>query len=69
AEAAEVWRYEGAVFYVPTDYLEGMQPVYRFYSEVFTVHLFTADENEANHLIDTAGGVWRFEGIAYYAYP
>ena len=42
--------------------------MYRFYSEDLKVHLFTVDENEKNHLIDTAGDVWRFEGIAYYAY-
>ena len=69
ANAADVWRYEGAAFYVPVDYQEGTLPVYRFYSEALTVHLFTVDENEKNHLIDNASDVWRFEGIAYYAYP
>ncbi|MDM8554290.1 DUF4091 domain-containing protein [Desulfococcaceae bacterium HSG7] len=69
ANAADVWRYEGPAFYVPAGYQEGTIPVYRFYSEALKVHLFTVDENEKNHLIDTAGDVWRFEGIAYYAYP
>jgi hypothetical protein len=69
AEAAESWQSEGPVFYVPVGNPEGTIPVYRFYSESLKVHLFTADENEKNHLIDTAGDVWRFEGIAYYAYP
>ncbi|MDM8555544.1 hypothetical protein QUF75_12500 [Desulfococcaceae bacterium HSG7] len=69
AEAADVWRYEGVAFYVPADYQEGMLPVYRFYSESLAVHLFTVDENEKNTLIETAGDVWRYEGIAYHAYP
>ncbi|MDM8540455.1 choice-of-anchor D domain-containing protein [Desulfococcaceae bacterium HSG9] len=69
ANAADVWRYEGVVFYIPATEKEGAVPVYRFYSEDLQVHLFTVDENEKNHLIDMAGDVWRFEGIAYYAYP
>ena len=69
ANAADVWRYEGPAFYVPASSQAGMVPVYRFYSEALLVHLFTVDENEKNHLIDNASDVWRFEGIAYYAYP
>ncbi|MDM8556964.1 hypothetical protein QUF75_19735 [Desulfococcaceae bacterium HSG7] len=69
AEAADVWRYEGVAFYVPADYQDGMLPVYRFYSEALKVHLFTVDENEKNTLIETAGDIWRFEGVAYYVYP
>ncbi|MDM8544137.1 FG-GAP-like repeat-containing protein [Desulfococcaceae bacterium HSG9] len=69
AKAADVWRYEGSAFYVPADSQEGTLPVYRFYSEVLKIHLFTVDENEKKHLIDIAGDIWRYEGIAYYAYP
>ncbi|MDM8540533.1 hypothetical protein QUF90_05545 [Desulfococcaceae bacterium HSG9] len=69
ADAADVWRYEGTAFYVPASEQDGAVPVYRFYSESLQVHLFTVDENEKNTLIETAGDVWRFEGIAYYAYP
>ncbi|MDM8553349.1 hypothetical protein QUF75_01280 [Desulfococcaceae bacterium HSG7] len=67
--AADVWRYEGPAFYVPAGNPEGTIPVYRFYSEALMVHLFTADENEMNHLVETAEDVWRYEGVAYYAYP
>ncbi|MDM8540808.1 choice-of-anchor D domain-containing protein [Desulfococcaceae bacterium HSG9] len=69
ANAADVWRYEDVAFYVPADYQDGMLPVYRFYSEALKVHLFTVDENEKNTLVETAGDVWRFEGVAYYVYP
>jgi len=69
AEASDVWQSEGPAFYVPTGNPEGAIPVYRFYSENLSVHLFTVDENEKNHLVETAGDIWNFEGIAYYAYP
>jgi hypothetical protein len=69
ADAADVWKYEGPAFYVPAGNQDGTVPVYRFYSESLLVHLFTTDENEKNTLIETAGDVWRYEGIAYYAYP
>ena len=68
ANAADVWRYEGPAFYVPAGNQEGTVPVYRFYSEALMVHLFTIDENEKEHLIANAADVWRYEGIAYYAY-
>ena len=69
AEAADIWRYEGQAFYTPSDYQEGALLVYRFYSDDLSAHLFTIDENEKNHIINTAGDVWRYEGVAYYAYP
>ena len=69
ANAADVWRYEGVAFYVPASSQEGTVPVYRFYSDMLKVHFYTIDENEKNHLIDKAGNVWRFEGIAYYVFP
>ena len=45
-----------------------VSPVYRFYSPSLLKHLFTIDENEKEHLISNAADVWRFEGIAYYAF-
>jgi len=69
AEAADVWRYESAAFYLPAVYQDGMLPVYRLYSDSLKEHLFTVDENEMNHLVETAGDVWNYEGIAYYAFP
>ncbi|MDM8544557.1 hypothetical protein QUF90_26055 [Desulfococcaceae bacterium HSG9] len=50
---------------------EGAIPVYRLYSETLSVHLFTVDENEKNHLMEDedAKKMWTYEGVAYYAYP
>lgn len=42
-------------------------PVYRFWSDSFGGHFFTADENEKAEF--DANPDWHGEGIAYYAYP
>ncbi|MDM8554896.1 hypothetical protein QUF75_09220 [Desulfococcaceae bacterium HSG7] len=55
--------------YTVASYQEGALPVYRFYSDNLIVHLLTTDENEKNFLINTTGDVWRYEGIAFHAYP
>ncbi len=45
-------------------------PVYRFYSGLLKKHFFTIDSNEKNFIIENfPDEVWRYEGIAYYAYP
>lgn len=65
-----VWRYEGVAYCADSTQVAGTLPVYRFYSEVSKSHLFTIDENEKNTLIGhNDPGVWRYEGVAYYAYP
>jgi hypothetical protein len=69
ANAGDVWEYEGPAFYVPKKKHRGTIPVYRFYSADLKTHHFTMDENEKAYLIANASEVWRFEGIAFYAYP
>jgi Tol biopolymer transport system component len=65
-----VWRYEGVAFCASKSPNIGTKPVYRFYSDVLRSHLYTMDENEKNYLINNyPPTVWRFEGVAYYAYP
>ena len=44
-----------------------LQPVYRLYSTATGRHFFTIHASEKDSL--AAGKVWRYEGIAYYAYP
>ncbi|MDM8543794.1 hypothetical protein QUF90_22185 [Desulfococcaceae bacterium HSG9] len=66
----DVWRYEGIAWYVHTNFQEGTLPVYRFYSDTLKSHFYTRDENEKNVIIATFPvDIWRYEGIAYYAYP
>ncbi|MDM8556364.1 choice-of-anchor D domain-containing protein [Desulfococcaceae bacterium HSG7] len=77
-KASEVWRFEDIAYYAyrAEQYDNGtrqqksmLQAVHRFYSETLQTHLFTVDENEKNTLIETADDIWRFEGVAYHAFP
>jgi hypothetical protein len=67
----EIWRYEGIAYYA---YVFGDQPleakpVYRFWSDQNMTHFYTISETEKNYLIATFGDrVWKYEGIAWYAY-
>ncbi len=64
-----VWRYEGIAWYVHAGQSDGTRPIHRFYSEQMRSHFFTIDENEKNAIISRfPEDVWRYEGIAYYAY-
>lgn len=64
------WRYEGTVYYAFTSQQPGTIPLYRFWSDQFRGHFYTADEAEKNYVINTYGtSTWRYEGIAYYVYP
>jgi hypothetical protein len=67
---SSVWRYEGVAYCASPTQTAGTKPVQRFYSEVIKSHLYTLDENEANHIRATyPPSVWRYEGTAYYATP
>jgi subtilisin family serine protease len=65
-----VWRYEGPVFGAFANPVAGSIPVYRFWSSSYNAHFYTASENEKNHVIAAyPDNVWKYESIAYYAYP
>jgi hypothetical protein len=67
-----VWHYEGIAFYA---FADGNQPtdataVHRFWSDTQQAHFYTIDEEEKEYVIATyPEHVWRYEGIAFYAYP
>lgn len=66
---SNVWRYEGTSYCVPTNATGSAQPVYRFWSDSQRGHFYTIDESERDHIIASyPSNVWRFEGIAFYAY-
>ena len=47
-----------------------LKPVYRFYSEQVKTHFYTIWEAEKDYIIAAyPEDVWRYEGIAWYAYP
>ncbi|MDM8553153.1 M43 family zinc metalloprotease [Desulfococcaceae bacterium HSG7] len=67
--AEDVWRYEGIAWYVHPEQRDSARPIYRFYSEQLQGHFYTQSENEKNSIISRfTEDVWRYEGIAYYAY-
>lgn len=65
-----VWRYEGAVFGAFGSRVSGSIPVYRFWSSTYNAHFYTSSEGEKDHVIAAyPDDVWKYESIAYYAYP
>ena len=46
-----------------------LKPVYRLYSASAKDHFLTASEAEKNRLRSSAGSDWKYEGVAFYAYP
>ncbi len=71
ANLSASWTYEGPVFYV---YPEGSQPdganpIYRFWSPLYSTHFYTISEAEKEYVLATyPADIWTYEGIVYYAY-
>jgi hypothetical protein len=66
----KVWTYEGPVFQAADmPGALGLAPVYRFWSVKGSGHFYTIDKSEASKLMDKYAQVWRFEGVAFFAYP
>jgi len=64
----DVWRYEGVAYYAYNSPTDTTSPVYRFWSDLFTHHFYTASEEERDLVIELySDDVWRYEGVAYYA--
>jgi hypothetical protein len=63
------YRYEGQAFNTNVGLVAGSIPVYRFYNTQNGVHFYTSNWNEANHLVLDHEWLFRYEGIAFYAYP
>lgn len=63
------WSYEGERYTAYATQVKGTVPLYRFWSDKFKGHFYTADEAEKQKVIDTWPLDWTFEGVAYYVYP
>ncbi len=61
-----VYRFEGPSYAINTANPTNTLPVYRFYNIKKRAHFYTSSESEKQNVIDTLGGVYRFEGISYY---
>lgn len=65
-----VWRYEDVAFQAFLEQQEDTVAIHRFYSRKNGSHFYTASEAERDHVIKTfPENVWKYEGIAWYAYP
>ncbi len=65
-----VWHYEGVANDVFATQVPNSVPVYRFWSKKNQGHFYTASEEEKNLVINKYDDyVWKYEGVAYYAYP
>jgi predicted phosphodiesterase len=63
------WDYEGIAFRVfAAPVVDGLLPVYRFWSEQFDSRFYTLDTSERDWLIAHYPGVWTYQGVAFYAY-
>lgn len=70
-EYPENWRDEAVAYYVfsQTNHPVNTTPVYRFWSYHWSSYFYTINEQEKEHLIQNFADDWRYEGIAFYAYP
>lgn len=69
ANMSDVYAYEGVAFYAYTQAVEGSLPVHRFWSPSRKKLFFTISEAEKAIVIANMSDIWRYEGIAWYAYP
>ncbi len=65
----DVWTYEGPAFCAyATDYVDGLVPLYRFWSPVYHSHFYTISADERDSVIATWPDTWTYEGIAFYVH-
>lgn len=62
------WKYEGVAYHVyHPDFVDpNVIPVYRFWSDTYSGHFYTASQPEKEHL-EANDPNWRYEGIAFKA--
>lgn len=66
----EEWKLEGQVFCAEQTSGGMNTPLYRFWSDLYGSHFYTAGEGEKNFVRDNnPASTWRLEGAAYYVYP
>jgi hypothetical protein len=64
----DIWHYEGVAWHAYVSAGSGRSPIYRFWSPVYNGHFFTISEAEKNYIQATWPDIWKYEGVAYYAY-
>jgi len=65
-----IWKYEGVAFAAFLDDSDPMtRPVHRFWSDKFSTHFYTIDEQEKDRILKEQQKIWTYEGVAFYVYP
>ena len=64
-----VYRYEGVAYKVSPSPVNGSLIVHRFYRMRTDTHFYTASEAERTAVATTLGGIYRYEGPAFYIAP
>ncbi|MGB3730963.1 GmrSD restriction endonuclease domain-containing protein [Microbacterium sp.] len=64
-----IWTYEGQRYTAYATQVAGTVPLYRFWSDQYAGHFYTAQQSERDAVIARWPGIWSYEGIAYYVYP
>jgi hypothetical protein len=63
------FRFESNAFNANAHQVSNTVCVHRFYNFLQGVHFFTANQAEASYVNDHLWWTFRYEGVAYYAYP
>ncbi len=68
---SDIWMYEAISYYAfPEATVEGLMPVYRFWSGEYNSHFYTISAEERDYVIATfASNIWSYEGAVFYAFP
>ena len=66
---AGIWDYEGVAYSAFNRQVPGTVPLYRFWSDAYGGHFYTADSGERDTVLSRWSDTWSYEGVAYYVYP
>ncbi len=69
-EYSYVWAFEGIACFALADGSDpNAVPVYRLWSPVYSSHFYTTNKTEKDWLLCVYPTIWKYEEIAFYAYP
>ena len=64
-----VWNYETVAWYAYPTQAAGTLPVHRFWSDQIGKHFYIMGDSERDRIAAKYPGIWRYETVAWYAYP
>lgn len=69
-EYSTTWTFEGLAFRATTAApLPGLSPVYKFWAKDGQTQFYTISEAEKDSLLGAYAHAYRYDGVAFYAYP